>query len=472
MQFRSDGTEIVAVTGTVATAEGIPVTVFSTNTGEVVRETSFGPERSGGFRSQLSPDGRRLIIASSPSRFGAERLNKIFCYDVDSGEQIGETLETESVRTFSRGNFRPTILTPDGSRLAVFSGVGRDQRIEILDFEKGGKIGGEIDVPRAASSSIFHLNANPAGTQLAVSVVPSRGVEQFQQSSDLILVHVLDVETGNAVAPPLPVSDSVNFVAMPEGMAHLSVGLDGRIHTWRLPHSQFHRALIPWQGLTMQSSGRPSGLSGLTQSFSNRMSIALQMARGSRAVSSPFNTAILNSPSLGLAINQHGHVLAAEKDPSGISLKTWDRQSGRLLSNVKLANTESSFVGMFSPGAEYLLTGYVGDGPDATAFVQLWRTTDGAEHGKPFEFTKGGLDDTPLAISPDGVSLLLRRRERTVRQADLSRETTPSGGFRMGGRTEFRSIPVLVNLRTGEETTLPAIKDGLHGDSSAPMRNL
>ncbi|HBE70336.1 MAG TPA: hypothetical protein DDW52_19480, partial [Planctomycetaceae bacterium] len=469
LQFRSDGTEIVAVTGTVATAEGVPVTVFSSTSGDVIRETHFRPVGSGGFVSQISPDGRRLIMVSAPFRFGADRLIKIACYDIDTGEQVGNTLETESLGSFGRGNLRPTILTPDGSSVAVFSGVGKDQQIEILDFETGGQIGGAIDVPRADSSTIFKLNANSAGTQLAVSTVPSGGVERLRQSTDIVLVHVFDVETGTPIAPPLPVSERVNFVAMPDKCAALSVDLNGTIQTWQLPHSQLHRVVFPWQGLAMQSSVPPF-IRNRSIDFTNQLSTALRMARGTRASVSTLDTFMLTSPSIELAIDQQGHVLAAEKDQSGISLKVWDRQTGRLLSTKKLANTESSFVGMFSPGSEYLLTGYVGDGPDATAFVQVWRTTTCTKHGEAFEFTKGVPEDTPLAISPDGLSLLLRRREGTGRQADFSVERAPNGEFRMGHRTRRRLTPVYVDLTTGEETILPAPANRFAGQFSADGR--
>lgn len=204
--------------------------------------------------------------------------------------------------------------------------------------------------------------------------------------------------------------------------------------------------------------------------FTTRLSTALRMARGTRASASTVSTTILNSPSIELAIDQKGHVLAAEKDQSGIFLKTWDRRSGRLLSVKKLANTESSFVGMFSPGAEYLLTGYVGDGPDATAFVQLWRTTTCTKHGGAFEFTKGGPEDTPLSISPDGVSLLLRRQEAMGRQTDVYAGPTPNGEFRTGGRIRYRLTPVLVDLPTCEETILPAPANQFTGKFSADGR--
>ena len=115
LQFRSDGTEIVAVTGTVANAEGVPVTVFSTTSGEVVRETHFRQGSSGRFGSQLSPDGRRLIIASAPIPFRANRSTEISCYDIDTGERA-KTHRTTTTGSYTRSCIpRRMLWSNDGS---------------------------------------------------------------------------------------------------------------------------------------------------------------------------------------------------------------------------------------------------------------------------------------------------------------------------------------------------------------------
>ena len=203
--------------------------------------------------------------------------------------------------------------------------------------------------------------------------------------------------------------------------------------------------------------------------FATRMNTALRAKLGTGR-SSNSGTDV---PSLELGIDRRGNVLTTEKDAGGISLATWDQQTGRLLSRKKLPKTESSYVGMFSSGGEYLMTGHVGDDPEPQSHLQLWRTSTGARHGEAFELAGGFGENAPLSISPDGTSLLLRRRVPLARPSESTDEDDPlrrrlpggfggrtrggfGGGFR-GGRSQYRLRLVVVNLATGEETILPEI---------------
>ena len=108
--FRRNGTELVSHNG--SNGEAIEVRVYSVATGELVSTSAIRPGSAGNFLAQLSRDGERLVFWGLRRRAGAGQFATLMCFDVESGEQVGETIETSTSNsaTFNQ----PIVLTLTG----------------------------------------------------------------------------------------------------------------------------------------------------------------------------------------------------------------------------------------------------------------------------------------------------------------------------------------------------------------------
>ena len=211
-----------------------------------------------------------------------------------------------------------------------------------------------------------------------------------------------DVKTGKTIFPKIPSTAGSQLVAMPTQNPAITVRTNAQIRTWQLPHSPLAGVLIPCRVQAARNRG--------SFSFQRLMTIRLSGARArARAVS--LQDFVKQQKGV-LAFNDQGQLLLAQKTNDGngpIQVQRWERKSGRLQSTFDLPSAANEMVGPFDPQGQFLLTGSIVEDETRKARIQVWNAATGTRHGEAFILPE---DTVPMAVSPDGNSVLIAKSQR------------------------------------------------------------
>jgi serine/threonine protein kinase len=206
--------------------------------------------RGRGIRGSLfCRNSQRLFLAGTQpieaSRFFSgigDRYRDLACYDVESGESIGQSIRYDGDQ--------PLVLSDEGARVAVIRADGVRRWIQVHDVETGDQVGDSIELNLPSTHSPRLLDCSADGNRLLVGYLPVTR----QQVQSRGFVQAFDLSSRSAVTPPLPTHGGVQQAVFSVDGRQLVIQDEQQIRTWALGSSNLARTLFSF------GSTRPSGL--------------------------------------------------------------------------------------------------------------------------------------------------------------------------------------------------------------------
>jgi WD40 repeat protein/tetratricopeptide (TPR) repeat protein len=343
--------------------------------------------------ADLSPDGRRVVIAGVAASFDPEAKHFLHVCDVETGAAVLPPLETA-------GRVSQAAFSPDGRRLLtvslVASGTPATWETRVWDLTTG--------------APVFHLQETGNGYQASFGP-DGRYLVMVRQEGGAGEARVRDAATAEPVTPPLKRGTQVHEATLsPDGSRLLTVNEDAS-------SGRRTNEVVVWDLATGQPTGSPL-------EFADPVALALFGPDGRRvATGSPNGLVRVWEVATGKPIGPplyHGRAINhLAFSPDGQRLLTaggdgtarvWDATTGKPVT-PPLKHARQVNRAIFDPAGHQAATA----SEDGTA--RVWDATTGEPVTPPLRHAD---DVTRVAFDPDGHRLLTVSADQ-VRLWELAR---------------------------------------------------
>jgi WD40 repeat protein/tetratricopeptide (TPR) repeat protein len=320
----------------------------------------------------------------------------------DQTVRLWETKTTKAIRCWRdpRQKYTCVAFSPDGRTITAGSGLVSQigGRVQCWDLESG-KPAGE---PAKSNGYLRAVTYSPDGRLIA------SGNGYLNETKGE--VQLWDSKTHQPIGDPLPQADDVEQIAFaPDGKWLITAGLDGTARIWDTATRQLIRSLSH-NGLVWSVAVSPDGTMIVT---AGEGGIRLWDSGTGLAVGELMPAEV---PSVvAVSFSPDGRMLATASEDAAVRL--WELSPGSLVMPPLPHGRPVTFVAV-TPDGNYILTG-TGDffAADFAGGAQLWEAGSGDLVPLP-EATQ--LWGPPLALSPDGRTVLSRNSDGRIRLWDIA----------------------------------------------------